>query len=194
MTNTSMRVKSSVILLMIAVAFPFGARAQGATTAQIVEQGKFRLHKFEQPIGWESYQITKDGRGLAVNVDFKFNDRGTDVPLAASFRGKNDLTPIRFEIKGKNSRLSTIDRGIEISGDQVRVRDREELKEGETPPQFFSVSGYAPVTMQMLMVRYWASHGSPKELPIYPEGRSLWIEPRGQDKISISGKQETLQR
>src|SRR5215475_13008450 len=194
MTNTSMRVKSSVILLMIAVAFPFGARAQGATTAQIVEQGKFRLHKFEQPIGWESYQITKDGRGLAVNVDFKFNDRGTDVPLAASFRGENDLTPIRFEIKGKNSRLSTIDKEVDMNGEQIRVRDREEWKEGETPRQFFTIAGYAPVTMQMLMVRYWAAHGSPKELTIFPEGRNLWIEPRGQDKISLGAKTETLQR
>jgi hypothetical protein len=168
----------------------FSATASG----QAVEEGKFRLHKFEQAIGWESYQIAKDGNGLTAKVDFKFNDRGTDVPLAASFRGKSDWTPISFEIKGKNSRLSAIDRAVEVNGEQIRVRDREEWKEGETPQEFFTVAGYAPVTMQMLMVRYWSAHKLPKELAIFPEGRNLWIEPRGQDKISFAGKNEILQR
>jgi len=185
-----------VAFAMVCVPAAYGQNTQPATArnAQVVEEGKFRLHKFEQSIGWESYQVTKDGNGLAVKTVFKFNDRGTDVPLTASFLGKSDWTPISFEIKGKNSRLSAIDRAVGVNGEQIRVRDRDEWKEGETPQQFFTVAGYAPVTFQMLMVRYWAAHGSPKELPIYPEGRSLWIEPRGQDKIVIGGKTELLER
>jgi len=173
-----------------------GVQGQNLQSApgQAAEEGKFRLHKFEQALGEETYKISRERDGLAVKVDFKFTDRGTDVPLTASFRGKNDLTPIHFEVKGKNSRLSGIDRAVEVNGEQIRVRDREEWKEGETPQQFFTVAGYAPVTMQMLMVRYWATHGSPKELAIYPEGRGLWIEPRGQDKISFGGKTQPLQR
>jgi imidazolonepropionase-like amidohydrolase len=170
-----------------------GQNVQSAP-GQAAEEGKFRLHKFEQAIGEETYKISRERDGFAVKVDFKFNDRGTDVPLTASFRAKNDLTPVHFEVKGKNSRLSGIDRAVEVNGEQIRVRDREEWKEGETPQQFFTVAGYAPVTMQMLMVRYWATHGSPKELAIYPEGRGMWIEPRGQDKISFRGKTEGLQR
>jgi imidazolonepropionase-like amidohydrolase len=185
-----------VVLLGIAgldSSFARGQKAPAANAAA-VEKGGFRLHKFEQAIGTETYTVSKDAKGLAVKVDFKFTDRGTDVPLSASFHGKSDLTPVAFEIKGKNSRLSEIDRAVEVNGEQIRVRDREEWKEGETPQEFFTVAGYAPVTMQMLMVRYWASHGTPKELAIFPEGRNLWIEPRGQDKISIGGKTETLQR
>jgi len=172
------------------------ARGQNAATpnAEVVERGSFRLHKFGQAIGTETYSIVKDGSGLAVKVDFKFTDRGTDVPLTASFKSKSDLTPIAFEIKGKNSRISAIDRAVEVNGEQIRVRDREEWKEGETPQQFFTAAGYAPITMQMLMVRYWSAHGFPKELAIYPEGRNLWVEPRGQDKVAIGGKTETLQR
>ncbi len=125
-------------------------RGQNTATsnAVVVERGTFRLHKFEQAIGTETYSIVKDGNGLAVKVDFKFTDRGTDVPLTASFKSKNDLTPIAFEIKGKNSRLSTIDRAVEVNGEQIRVRDREEWKEGDTPQQFFTVAGYAPVTRE----------------------------------------------
>src|SRR5579859_1561957 len=194
MPNKLMWKRSAMRLLLIAAAIPSSANGQAASNTQVVEEGKFRLHKFEQAIGWESYQITKDGNGLAVKTEFKFNDRGTDVPLSARLNAKNDWTPTQFQIKGKNSRLSTIDRAVEVSGEQLRVRDREEWKEGETPQQFFTVSGYAPVTMQMLMVRYWATHGSPKELTIFPEGRDLWIEPRGQDKISFAKNTETFQR
>jgi len=196
--SVAIRAASILLLGVVAAVAPSAigqnVPASATVSGQAEEEGKFRLHKFEQAIGEETYKISREGAGLAVRVDFKFNDRGTDVPLTVSFHGKNDLTPERFEIKGKNSRLSEINRAVEVNGEQIRVRDREEWKEGETPQQFFTVAGYAPVTMQMLMVRYWATHGSPKELAIYPEGRGLWIEPRGQDKISFGGKTETLQR
>jgi imidazolonepropionase-like amidohydrolase len=39
----------------------------------------------------------------------------------------------------------------------------------------------------MLMVRYWAMHGSPAKLPTLPSG-TVKIEPRGQDVIHISAK------
>src|SRR5215475_7037073 len=193
MTNKPMW-KHSAMIFMAFGGTVSCAKGQDVDTPQLVEEGKFRLHKFEQAIGWEGYQITKDGDGLSVKTDGKFTDRGTDVPLAATLQSKRDGTPIRFVIKGKNSRLSSLDRAVEVNGDQIRVRDRDEWKEGETPQQFFTIAGYAPVTMQMLMVRYWAAHGSPKELTIFPEGRNLWIEPRGQDKISLGAKTETLQR
>ena len=47
--------------------------------------------------------------------------------------------------------------------------------------------------MQMLMVRYWASHGSPAELETFPVGR-VKIEPRGHDTVTIGGRDETLDR
>ena len=47
--------------------------------------------------------------------------------------------------------------------------------------------------MQMLMVRYWASHGSPAQLTTLPSG-SVKIEPRGQDTIHIGAKDEKLDR
>ena len=62
-----------------------GARGAANLTAEqpadVVEKGKFVLHKFEQPIGEETYQISRDGDSVVVKVDFKFTDRGTAVPL-----------------------------------------------------------------------------------------------------------------
>ncbi len=173
---------------------PAAAPAPSTAPAQTpVEQGRFTLHKFEQPIGEETYSISRDGDSLNVNVQFKFTDRGTPVPMTATFRGASDLTPEAFEIKGKNSRLTSIDESVDVAAGQVKIRDREKVTEAARPEKFFTIAGYAPATMQMLMVRYWASHGSPAELTTLPSG-TVKIEPRGQDVVNIDGKNQTLDR
>src|SRR5215469_14849749 len=65
-------------------------RPQQARTEDIsaVERGKFRLHKFEQPIGEETYEIAREGDSVLVKSDFTFTDRGTPVPLKATLRTK----------------------------------------------------------------------------------------------------------
>jgi imidazolonepropionase-like amidohydrolase len=191
----------SIFALVVAIALsaPTFAQTDAAqnsvaqASATPVEQGKFILHKFEQPIGEETYEVTKDGESLGVKMDFKFTDRGTAVPLTASFRGAADLTPESFEIKGRNSRSTTIDDAVEIQAGKVRVRDRDKWTESSRPAQFFTIAGYAPATMQMLMVRYWATHGSPTQLATLPSGQ-VKIEPRGQDSVKIDGKDQTFDR
>ena len=162
--------------------------------APIIEQGKFTLHKFEQPIGEETYQIRREGDFLAVKVDFKFTDRGSAVPLSATFRSAADLTPMAFEIKGRTARPVSIDESISIENGKVQLRSRDKRSEEDAPAgPFFTIAGYAPTTMQMLMVRYWAAHGSPTQLPTLPGG-SVKIEPRGQDTVHVSGRDEKLDR
>jgi imidazolonepropionase-like amidohydrolase len=154
----------------------------------IIEQGRFTLHKFEQPIGEETYQIKRDGDAVVVAANFKFTDRGSPVPLSTTFRGASDLTPQSFEIKGKTARPITIDEAITIEGGAVHFRTREKKTDLPLPSgPFFTIAGYAPATMQMLMVRYWATHGSPAQLPTLPSG-SVRIEPHGQDAIHVTSK------
>ncbi len=189
-------VSLSVMILAVALAVPALTPAQTGTAQAnpaAVEQGKFILHKFEQPIGEETYEVTKDGESLSVKMDFKFTDRGTPVPLNASFRSAPDLTPQSFEIKGKNSRSTTIDDAVDVQAEKVRVRDRDKWTESTKPAQFFTIAGYAPATMQMLMVRYWATHGSPAQLATLPSGQ-VKIAPRGQDSITIDGKDQAFDR
>jgi imidazolonepropionase-like amidohydrolase len=47
--------------------------------------------------------------------------------------------------------------------------------------------------MQMLMVRYWATHGSPAQLATLPSG-SVKVEPRGRDTVRVGTKDEKLDR
>lgn len=163
------------------------------TSAPAGEHGKFILHKFEQPIGEETYQITNDGTSLTAKIDFKFTDRGSPVPMTATFKAAPDLTPQAFEVKGRNSRSTEIDYAVEVQPDKVRVRDREAWSETARPAAFFTIAGYAPTTMQMLMERYWSAHGSPTQLTTFPSGH-VRIEPRGKDTIAINGKDQTFDR
>jgi imidazolonepropionase-like amidohydrolase len=159
--------------------------ATQSASAPVIEQGKFTLHKFEQPIGEETYEIRRDGDSLAVQMDFKFTDRGSPVPLSTTFRGAPDLTPQAFEIKGRTARQVTIDESLNIDAGKIHFRTRDKQSDLDLPPgPFFTIAGYAPTTMQMLMVRYWATHGSPAQLPTLPSG-TVKIEPRGQDTIHV---------
>src|SRR5215472_1303581 len=165
-----------------------------STDSGIVEQGHFALHKFEQPIGEETYEIRRDGDSLAAKIDFKFTDRGTGVPLAATFRAAQDLTPQSFEIKGRTARPVTIDEAISIDNGKVHLRSRDKQSDAAAPTgPFFTIAGYAPTTMQMLMVRYWATHGSAGQLATLPGG-SVKIERRGQDTIRVGDKDVKLDR
>ncbi len=175
-------------------AFAAPQQAASADTSTIVEQGKFTLHKFEQAIGEETYEIKRDGDALAAKVDFKFTDRGSPVPLAVTFRSTQDLTPLSFEIKGRTARSVAIDEAVTIDAGKVHFRTRDKQSDSDAPEgAFFTIAGYAPATMQMLMVRYWATHGSPAQLATLPTG-TVKVESRGQDTIRVGDKDEKLDR
>ncbi len=167
---------------------------QPAADSATVETGKFTLHKFEQAIGEETYEIRHDGGTVTAKMDFKFVDRGSPVPLTATFRGASDLTPQAFEIKGRTARPISIDEALNIENGVAHFRTREKQSDLALPTgAFFTIAGYAPTAMQMLMVRYWASHGSPAQLTTLPGG-SVKVEPRGQDTFQVGGKEEKLDR
>src|SRR5690348_6893517 len=186
--------KTIYVLVLITFTSLCTLGQQTADNGTPVEQGKFTLHKFEQPIGQETYEIRRDGDSITAKIDFKFTDRGSEVPLATTFRAAQDLTPQAFEIKGRTARPITIDEAITIENGKVHVRSRDKQTENAAPDgPYFTIAAYAPTTMQMLMVRYWATHGSPAQLATLPSG-SVKIEPRGQDTIHVGAKDEQLDR
>src|SRR6266478_4915702 len=124
----------SVLLLLVAQV------SVGAQTPQPIESGKFRLHKFEQPIGEETYAITRVGDSLVIKSDFAFTDRGRKVPLTAELRTRQDLTPERFNIKGSVSRFSTVDSAVEVKGNGVTIREAKDSRQATAPERFFTVS------------------------------------------------------
>ena len=197
----------SILLAIFLYSCPLGAEPAGAARRMIAligqqapvagSSGKFRLHKFEQPIGEETYNeggATAGGVFVRTfTIEFQFTDRGTAVPLHTMFSALEDMTPTSFQIIGRNARTAAINQAVEVASDKLRVREDKDWHEEPRPEKFFTVAGYAPATMQMLLVQYWKAHGSPATLKTFPTGE-VKIEPRGTDEIKIGEKTEQLQR
>lgn len=150
------------------------AIASALHAAAVVERGSFRLHKIEQPIGQETYRIERNASELVLQSDFSFRDRGEHVPLRSTLRLKSDYTPTQLQIKGKISRFSSIDETL-------------------TPPGF-AIAGYAPISVQMALVRYWAAHGKPPSIPRTKTG-AIAILFRGRDNVRRGdGRMQQLDR
>jgi len=164
-----------------------------ANTFAQIESGKFRLHKFEQPIGEETYTIAKENSGVIVTSDFKFTDRGTEVPLTAELHAQQDLTPISFRINGKVSRFSSIDSSIEINGKAASIREGAKTRQASVPQNFFTIAGYAPTVMQMMLVRYVKGHKLTGLIATLPNG-DVTVEHRGKDKVKVGDKEVELDR
>ena len=179
-------------LLVVAATLALNAFVQ-AQTASPVSSGKFRLHKFEQPIGQESYTIARDGDVLLLRTDFEFTDRGSKVPLEAIVRTTDDYTPLHFTVKGKTSRISGIDAEVRVEGSTAHIRMGDNSREQLVAGPFFTIAGYAPVAIQMAMMRYWRKHGRPSPLPTLPSG-TVRITDRGPETLQINGHDVPLER
>jgi imidazolonepropionase-like amidohydrolase len=191
--HSTLSLLTALALVLVAAAPPWpAARALGAPR-EAAERGTFRLHKFMQPIGTETYELARDGDALALTSKFEFSDRGTAVPLAATLRTRQDLTPLSFELKGKTSRFSTVDTRIEVAGTTATVTDGEATRTEAVPERFFTTGGYAPVSVQMALLRYWLAHGSPPRLRTVPVGE-VTIADRGEDVFEVNGSRVALRR
>ena len=176
------RIRRAYIVVVLAL---WAACGWAQTEPSAPEQGFFHLHKFEQLIGKETYTLTRSQTDVVLKSDFKFTDRGSQVPLTATLTMEPDLTPLDFQIKGKISRFSSIESSVQgRSAGQVTIPPNE---------KFFDIQGYAPVSVQMMLVRYWRSHGSPKSLKTLPRGE-VEIQELGTETFTIGGHKVKLRK
>ena len=185
---------SRCFAIVVANYFLIGVASAQRPAGNSVETGKYRLYKFEQAIGEETYQIRREDGSLVLTDKFLFTDRGTPVPLDTVFRAAADLTPRSFESKGKSSRLSNVDIALHVQSGTAIIRQMQQTRETSPPKQFFAINGYSPVAQQMLMLRYWFGHQSPAALSILPQDTSVQIVSRGVEQVTVNGKPVTLTR
>jgi len=183
---------SAAFAAAAAVSFSIFPSAR-ARTEETAEEGTFRLHKFEQPIGQENYALKKDRDEWQLSVSFHFNDRGREVPLSAFVRMSEDLTPRSLEVHGEMARNTPIDNSVLVEKNRILVRNNEKWSVFDRPDQFFGISTYAPVALQMMLVQKWQAAGRPKKMQTFPAG-VLTIEDRGADEFSQKGAKVALER
>jgi hypothetical protein len=180
--------------LTIAVFAPFAAAPLAAQAAPANESGAFILHKFAKANGKETYTLDQQPNQQILTSDFLFTDRGSPVPLKTTFTATSDLRPISLVSKGNVSRESALDLSIQIPADSSTAAITLNGKSSVTPlptGPFFTIEGYAPASLQQMLLRYWLSHGQPASLPILPTG-SVQIHPAGTLDVQLSGHSETL--
>ena len=182
------------VRLMLAAAAIGAVLVSGAPDP--IERGILRLHYVQKPIGYEKYEVVREGDVLTVSSDFDFTDRGGRVQLAATLRMQPDFTPLSFRATGKSYRFVNVDSDVRIDGGDAIVKaDGAESRVPLSAP-FYTVDGYAPFAAQMMMLRYWKQHGQPRVLRTVPglPANEVFIEPRGREAIRIGATEVRLER
>lgn len=157
------------------------------------DSGVFLLHKFARNIGKETYYITSTGSGIRYDVNFRFVDRGSPVPLTARIVVSPGYDAKELWIKGSTSRFSTINDSIVIKGDAAYIKSDDSSYISKMKRPGFLIAGYSPGTVQMLLLKYWEKHGRPAVINTLPSG-SLRIKKDGMDTLNANGSKLTLQR
>src|SRR6516162_8476231 len=164
-----------------------------ADDGPIVERGAFRLHLHKRPTGREAYEIRRDGDLLVLEAHYENTDRGTKEPLTALMRLRDGREPGRFEVKGRTSRFTEIDNEVRVEGRTATVREGKTTTKRPVPERFFFASGFAPVSVQMMLVRNWEGGHGAGPLETLPGG-SATIDKRGRDTVEVAGKRVELDR
>ncbi|HZH31096.1 MAG TPA: amidohydrolase family protein [Pyrinomonadaceae bacterium] len=171
--------------------------AHGAAARSVEERGKFKLYKYQVPVGEETYEINRAGDSLQLAARSELTFIGDKVQLTATLDARRDLTPVRFEIKGQTSTRSDIDASVEVEDGVARVREGARTRSVRIEENFYPTGGLAPVSMQMWLFRYWQrqQRGGQRgrALALLPGG-SARIERRGRDAVTAHGKQVQLER
>lgn len=163
------------------------------TTPGIADTGTFLLHKFAQNIGKETYRVKRAGGTRVYDINFKFTDRGSPVPLHAQLVTNSMHEPLSLFIKGSTSRFSTINDSISIESQQAIVRVDDSVYQQAVKPLSFPVGGYSPGTVQMILLQYWIDHQQPKSISMLPNG-TVNISWDGKDTLLFANQKMVVER
>ncbi|HJP92380.1 MAG TPA: amidohydrolase family protein [Pyrinomonadaceae bacterium] len=187
------RLKSILLVLPLILAANL---AHGPSSIDVVENGKFRFYETKQIRGEETYQINQSANGellVQVKTDMPFAEQEKKPLVNATLRTTKDFTPQSFTIKGPTLLELEEDTSVTIQENMATVQDRGQNKSVGVPRNFFTMSGYVPVTVEMMLVRYWLAHGRPASIALLPVGEAF-VEFRGKDTLTISGQTIELSR
>lgn len=185
--------RAGLLLVALGLVRAPAVRVVAAQAARPAAADTFLLYKVGNRVGLETSQRTADGSGTKLIVSFEFSDRGTTVPLSASLRLAPDGSPLQLRINGYAARGRSINEEVTLAGDSATVREDSTERRVAALPTMFPIAGYAPVTVQAELLRYWAAHGHPDTLAVLPDGHVM-ISARGRDTVQTGSGARVLAR
>jgi imidazolonepropionase-like amidohydrolase len=170
--------------------------AQAQAGSVLIESGKIRFYETKQIRGEETYQINQSANGdliVQARTDLPFAEQENKPLVNATLRTAKDLTPQSFEIKGPTLLDLEEATSITVQGKTATIQDRGQNNSVEAPRNFFTMSGYVPVSVETMLIRYWLAHGRPASIALLPAGEAF-VELRGKDTLTITGKAVEITR
>lgn len=170
--------------------------ASARTASSPIETGKFHFYETKQIRGEETYEIRRADNGqltIQAKTDMPFAEQENKPLVNATLLTNADFTPQSFETKGPTLLEIEENTSVAIHGKAANVQDRGRNTTAAVPDKFFTLSGYVPVAMEMMLIRYWLAHGRPNSIQLLPTGEAF-VEFRGKDTATISGKAVALTR
>jgi hypothetical protein len=194
-------IRSLLLVLCTLLSLVVCAQAQRKTrrpqpAGHVIERGKFRFYETKQIRGEEDYtisRITGDELLIRAKTTLPFAEQDTKPLVNATLRTSLNYTPRTFQIQGPTLLDIEENTSVQIKNEAASIRDRGQNAVLNVPAAYFTLSGYMPVTMEMMLVRYWLAHGKPASIPLLPAGEAF-VEFRGNDSVTISGKETALSR
>lgn len=161
--------------------------------APLGDSGTYNLHKFAQHIGKETFVAKKEGDVYSYDIDFKFTDRGSPVPLKSVLKITTAFQPRMLVLNGRTSRMSQISDSVVITGSQVSISVDDSLYKKDLTKNSFPVGGYSPGLVQTALLRFWKHQGKPSTIDLLPTGK-VQIRLDGKDEVSLDGQKMSWDR
>ena len=153
-------------------------------TAQLYpDSATFIVHRHLKPIGFESYHLVHDNVGYKTFlIDCSYSDRGVLVPLKTLVI-LDSVSELRvFETKGSTSRMSKISDTVRITSDSIFTTRDSITSRKNSRPNSFPVDGYAPATIQWLLIKTRERMGKPDTIFGF-HGEPVQIRKLGTDTL-----------
>jgi imidazolonepropionase-like amidohydrolase len=137
----------------------------------VVEHGTYAVHLLLHTIGTEEYAVTDSGSHRILTATTTTSDRGMKRATSSTLEFTVDGAPIRFEqhalpLEGATPPPPGNGSLTEIAGSTVIAREGDTSRTFAKPPIAFTGFASMPAGAQMLMMRYWETHGRPARLPL----------------------------
>ena len=183
---------SSIVFALLIFTLWTSVDAQPRT----IESGRFRFYETKQPRGKETYEIRADANGeltIQARTELPFAEQEKKPLVNATLRTNSNLVPLAFEVKGPTLLDLEENTSVTVQGNTAKVQDRGTVNTLDLSRDYFIMSGYVPLTIEMMLVRYWLAHGRPASISLLPKGEAF-VEFRGKDTLTLSGKSIALSR
>ncbi len=145
--------------------FPLLIFACTNAVGQNADSGQFIIHRHLKIVGKETYQLKSMADGTQTySIDCFYADRGKDVPLKTTMVLSASGEPMQMISKGFTSKMSQINDTVTINRDSLVIKKDSTTLSHPKPANMFPADGYAPATMQGLLVKWWIKNGKPSQV------------------------------